>query len=160
MSDTSYRQSFTVPLAPAEAHDRASQLDMWWNAMIEGATGELGDISVVDVPGLHHCALEVVESVPGKCIAWQVRETGHEHEIVDWVGTRIVIDLEPREEGTRVQFTHLGLTPELDCHDGCSRAWDYHLDVGLWPLLTDSKASPITRDTYAAVARAVGAREN
>ena len=57
-------------------------------------------------------------------------------------------------------FTHLGLSPELECHDGCSRAWDYHLDVGLRPLLTDEVASPLTRDTYVDVARAVGAAES
>ena len=160
MSDTSYRQDFTVPLVPIEAYDRARQLDAWWNDMIEGPTRDVGDISVFDVPGLHHCALKVVESVPGKRIAWQVLEAGHEHEIDDWIGTRIVIDLEPEGDGTRVQFTHLGLSPDLECHDGCSRAWNYHLDVGLRPLLADRNASPITHDNYAEVARAVGANES
>ena len=159
MNDASYRRGFTAPLAPAEAHERASRLSAWWNAMTEGPTQEVGDVSAVDVPGLHHCALEVVESVPGKRIAWQVLEAGHEHEIADWIGTRIVIDLEPAADGTLVQFTHEGLAPDLECHDGCSRAWDYHLDVGLRPLLSGGVASPITRDTYADVARTVGASQ-
>ena len=164
MNDASYRRGFTVPLTPAEAHERASRLGAWWNDMIEGPTKEVGDVSAFDVPGLHHCALEVVESVPGKRVAWQVLESGHEHEIADWIGTRIVIDLEPEGEGegdgTRVQFTHQGLSPELECHDGCSRAWDYHLEAGLRPLLTNEVASPITRDTYVDVARTVGASQS
>lgn len=157
MDDASYCQSFTVPLPADEAHRRASQLAAWWNAMTEGATTEVGDVSAVDVPGLHHCALKVVESVPGRRVSWQVLETGHEHEIADWVGTTIAIDLEPEAGGTRVVFTHQGLSPELECHGGCSRAWNYHLDVGLRPLLTDGQASPITRATYLDVARTVGA---
>jgi uncharacterized protein YndB with AHSA1/START domain len=46
----------------------------------------------------------------------------------DWLGTKIAIDLSATDDGgTRVDFRHHGLTPQLECFEMCQNGWTHHL---------------------------------
>ena len=46
----------------------------------------------------------------------------------DWVGTTVRFEISPGETGgTRLDFRHVGLTPQLECFDMCKQGWDQYL---------------------------------
>jgi uncharacterized protein YndB with AHSA1/START domain len=46
----------------------------------------------------------------------------------DWVGTTVRFEISPTDTGgTRLEFRHIGLTPQLECFDMCRQGWDHYL---------------------------------
>ena len=46
----------------------------------------------------------------------------------DWEGTTISFDISATADGgSRLEFRHAGLVPELECYSMCSQGWDYYL---------------------------------
>jgi hypothetical protein len=60
----------------------------------------------------------------------------------EWVGTEIRFDLTARDGGTEVRFTHVGLLPDHECYDVCSKAWGYYLSESLPNLVTTGQGRP------------------
>ena len=73
-----------------------------------------------------------------RSIVWSVRAVPPLPAWEEWTGTRIVVRLEPGDDGgTSMEFEHEGLSPVLHCYDTCSRGWDHglatlrsHVDTG------------------------------
>lgn len=158
-SDADFTTAFDVSVDPEAAFEAAADPKAWWNDMITGTAGELGDAFIYDVPGLHHSEFEVVEARPGRQLAWKVVPSGAESELHEWLDTVVEFRFAPTPTGTRVTFTHHGLAPSLECHTVCTTAWTYHLAAGLRALLTEGRGAPITAASAADVARRVGAQD-
>ena len=63
----------------------------------------------------------VDEATPCSKVCWTVTVC---EPLADWVGTTINFELfSTAEGGTRLQFRHAGLTPQLECFDSCSAGW-------------------------------------
>ena len=60
----------------------------------------------------------------------------------EWVDTQIRFDLTERDGGTDVRFTHVGLLPDHECYDVCSKAWGYYLRESLPNLVTTGAGRP------------------
>ena len=43
---------------------------------------------------------------------------------------------------TQVLFTHVGLVPQVECYDGCTKGWDQYIKGSLFKLLTKGKGEP------------------
>jgi hypothetical protein len=50
--------------------------------------------------------------------------SGDDHE---WVGTTLSFRFSAEDGGTRLEFRHHGLVPELECFAVCDRGWDFFL---------------------------------
>lgn len=157
-AESDFTTTFTAPVTPSAAFEATTRPHAWWNEMVEGRAAEVGDTFTYDVPGLHHSEFEVVEARPGARLTWKVVRSGARTELDEWIGTEILFEFAPDPAGTRVTFTHRGLSPNLECHGVCATAWSHHLEAGLQALLTDGRGAPLTADTVDEVARKIGAR--
>jgi hypothetical protein len=85
----------------------------------------------------------VVESSPER-VEWEVADAriAYVAEQDEWTGTRIVFELEPVTDGTRLTFVHRGLVPELECYDSCSQAWAGLVHGSLRRLVTEGVGEP------------------
>jgi uncharacterized protein YndB with AHSA1/START domain len=108
------------PNAVFDALTSLSGLSRWWTpAHGSGlAGGELtfvfGDDSVV---------MRVDEAARPSAIRWTVTAISFE-SMRDWAGTTISFAISPDDQGgSRLQFQHVGLTPQLECFDTCSSGW-------------------------------------
>lgn len=137
-----YTYSFTSDLDPTTAMTLTSDPKTWWNDMIVGDASNVGDVFDFDVPGLHHARFIVSHVDPGQFLASEVKPTHAEHELAEWSDTRLEFRFAEEAGRTRVEFTHRGLTPALECHRVCSTAWTYHLTAGLEALLNGGKPNP------------------
>lgn len=81
------------------------------------------------------------DAVEWRCTAAAIVTAGLARQD-EWVGTRIVFRLTP--EGacrTRLEFSHIGLTPALECYDLCRGGWQYFL-ASLQQYLETGRGTP------------------
>lgn len=138
MTSQSFTTSFSVDQGPDEVFDAIVDVRHWWTGDIEGRTDQLGGEFTYRYRDLHRSTQQVVELVPGKGVAWRVRDAqlAFAEDPGEWTGT--VISFEIQDEGgrTEVRFAHAGLLPELDCFDSCSSAWGFYINSSLRRLIT------------------------
>ncbi|MCK6447378.1 MAG: SRPBCC domain-containing protein [Planctomycetes bacterium] len=82
--------------------------------------------------GPHVKVMEIEALVPEREVRWRciaalidLPELGRKDE---WVGTRIEFRLSDAAGGrTLLEFQHVGLTPDLECHALCTQGWERFL---------------------------------
>jgi hypothetical protein len=91
---------------------------------------------------IHASKQKVTELVPGRKVVWTVTDSALqfvEHKD-EWTGTKVVFDIVRKGDKTEIRFTHVGLVPNFDCYDACSKGWTQLLHaIG---TLTASKEQP------------------
>jgi uncharacterized protein YndB with AHSA1/START domain len=133
MNDNSLTIDFTVDRPTHEAFAAITDVRGWWAGEIDGPTDVLGAEFTYRYQDIHRSTQRITELVPGKRVVWSVVDSrlSFVEDPAEWTGTEITFDLEPVDGGTRVRFTHVGLTPEGECYDQCSGAWDHYIAAGL-----------------------------
>lgn len=159
MENDNFTSTFTAPCTPSEAFSFAAQPNIWWNTMISGSARHVAESFIYEVPGIHYSKFRVSESLAGRRLSWQVIPSEHRLELDEWVGTDVIFEFVELSHGTRVDFTHVGLRPQLACHSVCTTAWGHHLTVGLQALMAGAEARPVTPSSAAEVAAEVGAQK-
>jgi uncharacterized protein YndB with AHSA1/START domain len=146
----------TVTIAGSSAAVFAAILDTraWWNQAIDGPTAQVGDEFGFEVEGLHRIRARVTDVTPDQRVEWLVLENnfGFVKDQSEWVGDRMVFELEPVDGGTKVTFTQHGLVPELECYDVCSNAWAFFVRDSLRLLAEQGQGKPETNAGEAAPA--------
>jgi len=140
---TNYTTSITVDATPQRAFDAINDVSGWWGR-ITGRTTTVGEEFVYVVPGLHYSGFRVTELVPATRVAWLV--TGSYLDFVDdhqeWNGTTVRFDIAGVADGTRVTFTHEGLTPDGECYQNCSTAWTMFVRLSLKEFIETGTGRP------------------
>lgn len=138
-----YTTTITVAATPQEAYDAINDVAGWWGR-ITGTTTAVGDEFVYVVPGLHYSGFRIAQLEPGRRIAWLV--TGSYLDFVpdhqEWNDTIVTFDISETDAGTLVTFTHEGLTPEGECYENCSNAWNMFVNVSLKAFIETGAGMP------------------
>ncbi|PZF84828.1 SRPBCC family protein [Jiangella anatolica] len=116
----------------------------WWNTAIDGSTTHVGDEFGFEVTGLHRTRIRVTEVSAHQRVEWLVvdNEFGFTTDQSEWVGDRIVFELQPDHDGTKVTLTQHGLMPEQECYDVCSNAWNFFVGESLRMLAEHGQGRP------------------
>jgi hypothetical protein len=133
-----FTTSFTVEQAPAEVFQSINNVSGWWTGDIKGSTAGVGDEFNYRYGALHDSTQRVTEFVPNEKITWNViaAKLTFVEDPREWVGTDLIFDLTPVEQGTEIRFTHRGLAPVLECYDQCSNAWSFLISTSLRRFIT------------------------
>lgn len=111
--------------APAEKVYRAlterEGLAGWWTVQA-AATPVAGSVADFKFGDRYHTAMRVAALKPPTRVEWEC-EKGDE----EWVGTRVVFDLEPKVDQTLVRFVHEGWREATDYFASCNYNWGYYL---------------------------------
>ncbi|HEY0977251.1 MAG TPA: SRPBCC domain-containing protein [Flavobacteriales bacterium] len=154
MDHSNYTRTLLVPRPPQEVYDAIRSIAAWWTINVEGSADRSGDSFLIrfgdPVTGrlVHRTVQRITEAVPGQRIAWTVTECLMPwlKEQEEWKGTTMVFDLSAEGEGTRIDFTHIGLTPQVECFEQCERGWTYFLEESLRELIVSGTGRPDTSD--------------
>jgi len=144
MKQEHYHKSIIVNGTPAEAFERICEVNGWWAKNLEGNTEQLNDVFTVRF-GTTFVTFSITEAVPGKRIVWLVTDCylpWLKNDKTEWNGTRVIFSIDPVAEGTRIDFTHEGLTPQAECYENCRVGWDCHLEKGLQSLVNIGVGEP------------------
>lgn len=128
---TDYTTTIDLDRSPGDVSAAIADVGRWWLGDVSGQAERVGDEFTYRYRDLHDSTQRVTVFEQGRRIVWDVidSELGFVDEPDPWTGTRIVFDLQPSGDGTRLTFTHEGLTPAKECYDACSAGWD-HFVVG------------------------------
>ncbi len=88
---------------------------------------------------------QVSEMLPDTHIIWEFIDAyqGWVKNPTEWVGTQLIWEVTPQRDGAEVKMTHVGLVPELECFDQCTKSWHYLMQESLLKFLNDGKGHPV-----------------
>lgn len=144
MSEQNYQCSITANVSAKEAMDKISQVNLWWVANIEGSSKELNDIFTVRFSGDTFVTFKITEYVPDKKVVWYVTDCylSWLKDKTEWNNTKVDWEISTDNNSTTINMTHIGLTPEVECYDGCVKGWNQYVKDSLLKLLTTGEGLP------------------
>lgn len=147
MKHGNYTREFTVANSPQAVFDAIGDVRAWWTINADGPTRSPGDEFTVQFGDVHFTKQRIAEAVPGRRMVWKVTESilPWLKDREEWKGTEIIFEMAVEQAGTRLRFTHAGLTRNVECYQQCEKGWDYFLD-SLWELITTGTGRPDTTE--------------
>jgi hypothetical protein len=146
MTTTNFTSTLLVDQSPKEVFDAVNTPQDWWSGDFEGHTKKLNDEFTYRYKDIHYSKQRVVEMIPNEKVVWLVIES--QLNFVDdkdeWTGTKIVFEISKKGDKTQLQFTHVGLQPEVECYGGCSLAWSQLVQENLCSLITTGESQKIS----------------
>lgn len=126
-----YTKKLTVPVSDEKLFKSILNIPLWWSEMFEGTANAPGDRFTVRFgPSVHKTSL-VEEIIPYRRITWNVVDAyvniPELHDKTEWIGTKIIWEISPAETGCELKFTHMGLTPDVECYTICENGWNNFL---------------------------------
>jgi hypothetical protein len=143
MKKQDYTTSILVKATASKAFKDINDVAAWWTENIEGSSEKLNDVFTIHF-GEAFVTMKIVESVPDKKVVWNVSDCDL-HWLADkkeWKNTQIVYEISAEGNSTRIQFTHIGLEPQVECYDSCVKGWDQYFKGSLAGLINEGKGLP------------------
>jgi hypothetical protein len=143
-----YSTSINVASAPNDVFKNITDVSNWWVRLaagvvtvFEGKSSNLNDEFILRHSDIHYSKHKLTEVVPGEKVVWLVtgsRLAWIKENKEEWTGTKMIFEIIPDVEKTRVIFTHEGLVPQLECYEHCVHFWDRVIGEWLFNFITDS----------------------
>lgn len=145
MEKNNYHRTFTVNASPAEAMKKISQIDLWWIKKFSGNAEKLNDVFTVpfNAEGAF-VNFRVSELEPDRKAVWEVTDCYLPwfNDKKEWNNTKVVFEVSSENNLTTIDFTHVGLVPDVECYTICEKGWDGHLKVSLAKLINEGLGQP------------------
>jgi hypothetical protein len=154
MKKQDYTATILVMATAGKAFESINHVAAWWTENLEGSSEKLNDVFTLRWGGESFVTMKIVESVPDKKVVWDVTDC-YLHWLTDkkeWKGTRIVFEISAEGDSTRIQFTHIGLEPQVECYDMCVKGWDQYFKDSLAKLINEGKGLPQRKEMATAEA--------
>jgi len=156
---TNIRHAFTVRQSPQRVFDAVTDVRGWWGNLV-GDTHTVGTDWVYFVPDIHFAKFRTTELVPGELVEWRCVDSymSFPEDKHEWTGTTVRFEItqpDGPEGDTRLAFTHLGLTSEVECYDVCETAWGQYVLGSLRDLVLAGAGRPMFFSTEESLAAAL-----
>jgi Activator of Hsp90 ATPase homolog 1-like protein len=144
MKKQDYNASITVNATAKEVFKSITSVSKWWTEDLEGSSQKLNDEFTVRFDDIHVSKQKLVEVIPDKKVVWLVTDSrlNFVEDKQEWTNTKISFEISNHDNKTKINFTHFGLVPNVECYDGCVKGWDYFIKGSLFKLLTKGKGTP------------------
>ncbi len=142
MNTQDYTATIHASASAKDAVEAIDQVGAWWTSSFDGAAKRVGDTFNVRF-GDTFVAFEVVEHTEER-VVWHVTDSllPWLRDKTEWTGTDVVWRVAAEGSATRVEMTHRGLVPTVECYANCERGWDFYVRESLRKLLVEGKGLP------------------
>jgi hypothetical protein len=143
MEKKSFSTSIVANISAIEALEKINQVNKWWAKKVRGKSEKLNDKFTVNF-GETFVDFQITELVPGERVVWFVTDCNL-HWIdnkKEWNETEVVFDLSSSKGKTQIDFTHVGLFPEVECYEDCKVGWTKHITGSLVKFINEGKGEP------------------
>ncbi|SDJ73223.1 hypothetical protein SAMN04487898_104122 [Pedobacter sp. ok626] len=149
MNTPDFTTTILVDQSPREAFDAINNVRGWWSEEIEGPTEKLNDEFDYHYQDVHRCKMRLIEVIPEKKVVWLVLDNFFKftEDKSEWIGTKVIFEIDKKDNKTQIRFTHQGLVPDYECYDICVNAWTTYVQQSLFNLITKGKGEPNSRST-------------
>src|SRR5258708_40212727 len=122
MEKKSFQSSIAAKISAGDAIQRISKVPEWWGITFDGNSEKQNDKFIVKMSGDSFFNFTVAELIPGKRIVWLVTACNMPwySDKKEWANTKLIFDLKENNGITELNFTHEGLTPEVECYNDCA----------------------------------------
>lgn len=136
MKQKDYHKSITTDVSPKEAFEKIGRVDKWWTKNFKGSTKNLNDVFTLQF-GESTFTFRVEELIPTQKIVWLVTDCYMPwlNDKTEWTNTKIVFEIFESTTQTTIDFTHVGLVPEVECYSVCEVGWDQYFGESIPNLL-------------------------
>jgi len=144
MKKQDYTALITVDNSIQDTFKAINNVSEWWTDDLTGRSQKLNDEFAVQFGDVHKTGQKIIEFVPDEKVVWLVTESrlNFIKDKQEWKNTKISFELSMQGDKTQIHFTHIGLVPEVECFNDCSKGWDYYIKGSLFKLLTEGKGTP------------------
>jgi hypothetical protein len=139
MKNNNYHTSIEVAQSPTEVFNALRNVSQWWSTDFEGNSSRLNDEFIINHPNRHYSKQKLVEVIPNKKIVWLVTESRLDwlkNNKQEWTNTKMIFEINAKDDHSILHFTHEGLVPEKECYAMCQKGWDLIIKDWLFHLIT------------------------
>lgn len=143
MKQQDYNTGFVANCTAREAIEKISQVDKWWGTDIEGSSKNLNDVFTIHF-GDTFVTFKITELVPQKKVVWYVTDSliPSLTDKTEWNDTKVEFEVSVKDNATELNLTHVGLIPEVECYDMCTKGWDFFIKESLRKFIVEGKGEP------------------
>jgi uncharacterized protein YndB with AHSA1/START domain len=143
MANKNFQRTITVNASPEEVMKKISQVNGWWAKNVKGKAEKSGDKFTVDF-GKTFVDFQISEFIPGKKIVWEVTDCNLHwiNNKKEWNNTEVVFELTEKNKQTKIDFTHVGLVPGIECYKDCEAGWSEHFGESLLKFINEGTGKP------------------
>ena len=144
MQVQNFNISFLVEQTPNEVFNAINNVRGWWSEALEGDSEKLDDEFEYRHKEFHYSKHKLIEVVKDTKVVWLTLDSKltFVEEQNEWNGTKVIFEISKQNDKTKLTVTHLGLVPEFQCFNGCSKGWTHYLQNSLIPLITTGVGIP------------------
>lgn len=148
MKTTDYTTSIIVAKDATHALACIQNFRGWWSEEIAGDTDVPGSTFFYHYKDVHLCRIRLEELVANQHVVYRVLENefSFTRDKTEWVNSRLIFELVPTADGTRITFTHEGLTPQDECYNVCNEAWTSYIHGSLKALIETGQGRPNAKE--------------
>lgn len=131
-----YHSSIVVNAGANDVFDKISRVSEWWAQNFKGSAYNAGDIFTINW-GETYVTFKLTETIPAKKITWLVTDCYLPwlKDKTEWTDTEVVFEISEENNATRVEMTHVGLTPDAECYGDCQTGWDHYIKKSLFKFI-------------------------
>jgi len=143
MNSENFTCSITANITAKEAFESITKVNEWWTENLEGHSQKLNDVFTAHF-GKTFTTHKLIEVVPGKKIVWLITDCHLDwlNDKKEWKDTKMSFEITSKDNATQINFTHIGLTPEIECYNDCRKGWTFYITESLFKLITEHKGTP------------------
>ncbi len=143
MENKNYHRTIMVNASVEDTMKKISQINLWWRKDFSGRAEKLKDTFTVPFGEPSFVDFIISEFLPNEKVVWKVTDC-YLHWFQDkkeWNNTEVVFELSEENSKTKIDFTHVGLVPEIECYDVCEKGWNGHINT-LMEFINEGKGLP------------------
>ena len=93
----------------------------WWTEQSE-IGNKVGDINIFDFGDRYHNEIIIINFIPNKKVEWECLVGDKE-----WIGTKLIFEIEEKDKNSVLKFTHGNWREETDFFASCNYHWGYYM---------------------------------
>ncbi|EQA47124.1 hypothetical protein LEP1GSC050_0696 [Leptospira broomii serovar Hurstbridge str. 5399] len=141
MVKNDFNSSISAKISASEAIKKISKIPEWWGITFAGNSEKQDDKFTVNMGGDSFFNFTVEELIPDKRVVWLVTDCNMPwySDKKEWAKTKLIFDLNENNGMTELNFTHEGLTPNVECYNDCAPGWTHWIKTSLFSYFTTGK---------------------
>ena len=141
MDKKNFQCSISANINANEAIKRINNVPEWWGIYFSGNSKKQNDKFIVKMGGDSFFNFTLEELIPDKRVVWLVTDCYMPwySDKNEWTNTKLIFDISENNGVTTLNFTHEGLTPEVECYNDCETGWTHWITTSLLSYFTTGK---------------------